>query len=545
MRATAVKPLVSLLLLAAAFAHKCIHDQIKDKVAPLKFDPQTQSSNEPVKRLLQNWNWRNIVIYSDFSRSTISGAALDAIKMIFNNHIVPRIQETIKVQGNTVIKPFRSTSCDNLIKAPTVFSTQSTTADLILMVTTVSDNEDYLAYASACQLDQDTGRPNVGMVAINIKYTNITGKQLESFAYTVLHEVHHILIMSPDLFKNFYQVTASPTRSVTVQSRNGTTTQLLVVTPSVVSFGKSHFGCSSFPGVPLENQGGSGSAGTHWEKIFLGNEIMTSQMTGKPVYSQFTLGLMQDSGWYNVDMTKAEPLQWGKGKGCNFYDYSCSTQYPEYCSRPTTGVISTYYYCSEDFTSKLYCLQTDFTDNCYIKEYMSNYMCNEANPDFAQTSLYEVQGQKSRCFVTNFSGKTVPGCYPTSCTSSGVVLTVNGQQVSCTNAGDVVAVGTFKIQCPDPAAMCASFRSQCPNDCSGRGKCMNSGCFCDFFYTGSDCSTSSGCSSSAAVCSLMGQGSSGTGTGTGGNVPTDNPFGSAARSSVVVALLLVAGVMKW
>ena len=33
--------------------------------------------------------------------------------------------------------------------------------------------------------------------------------------------------------------------------------------------GKRHFGCSKLDGVQLEDQGGSGTAGSHWEERLL------------------------------------------------------------------------------------------------------------------------------------------------------------------------------------------------------------------------------------------------------------------------------------
>lgn len=521
------------LLLSSIFAHKCIHSEIVKKRGQLAFgDHSSTSSNAPVARLLQSWTWRTPVIVTDYSRSTISGAGLNAIKKLIETHVVPRIKMSFQVQGNTVIKKFSTTPCDNLIKVPTAFWSADTTADLILMITTVNDSDNYLAYASACSVDQTTGRPNVGMIAVNLKYTNLTNLQSETATYTILHEIHHILIMSPDLWVNFYHTTGNPVKNVTVSSKSGTTTQLMVVTPSVINYGKTHFSCSTFQGIPMENEGGSGSAGTHWEKLYLGNEIMTSQMTGKPVYSAFTFALMQDSGWYNVDTSKSEPLLWGRNQGCGFLDFSCSTQYSEFCSKPTPGLASSYNYCSRDFTSKTYCVATDFTDNCYIKEYMKNYNCNQADPDFDQTTIYEQPGANSRCFITNYNSRNLPGCYPSSCSNGKITLTVNNQQVTCSSAGSVLTVGTLQILCPDPTTFCSYLSQACVNDCSGHGKCMNGGCFCDLFWSGSDCSTSSACSFGSDVCSLFGVGQSSN--------PDDNPFGFSSILHSTIGALLVS-----
>lgn len=50
---------------------------------------------------------------------------------------------------------------------------------------------------------------------------------------------------------------------------------------------------------------------------------MTGVHTQSPVYSNLTLALLYDTGWYKVDFSKAEPLRWGHKLGCEFALKSC------------------------------------------------------------------------------------------------------------------------------------------------------------------------------------------------------------------------------
>ncbi|KAL5460017.1 hypothetical protein EMCRGX_G033427 [Ephydatia muelleri] len=84
-----------------------------------------------------------------------------------------------------------------------------------------------------------------------------------------------------------------------------------------------HFNCPTLPGLELENGGGSGSELSHWEARLLGNELMTGSRANSARLSAITLALLQDTGWYQVDFSKAEPLQWGKNAGCQFLLGSC------------------------------------------------------------------------------------------------------------------------------------------------------------------------------------------------------------------------------
>ena len=67
-------------------------------------------------------------------------------------------------------------------------------------------------------------------------------------------------------------------------------------------------------GAPLENQGGSGSLGAHWERSVFQNEIMTaSDLTERLVFSNLTMALLESTGWYKVNKIYAEALIWGRG----------------------------------------------------------------------------------------------------------------------------------------------------------------------------------------------------------------------------------------
>lgn len=57
--------------------------------------------------------------------------------------------------------------------------------------------------------------------------------------------------------------------------------------------------------MPLENEGGGGTAGSHWERVTFGNEGMTGSDFGDAVYSEFTLNVFKASGWYSPVMSNA------------------------------------------------------------------------------------------------------------------------------------------------------------------------------------------------------------------------------------------------
>lgn len=508
---------------------KCNHDHFSkqfDLTKSLKNKDRTPSDD----RLLQNSSWRKIRILADFTYFSSNSTTKKVIQHIFNDHLIPRIQLFLSVKGPMRISDVNTTDCHESLPFSTKYSTEPTDTDLILFIKSYNEGDDVLAMASACSVDQVTYRPNVGFILINLKYLNFSPNGIEKFTYTLLHEIHHILIFSSGIFNllaslkpsiNLVQSFTQTTSSGTFQNQTG------VISQNVIAVGKNHFGCSNLTRIPTENEGGAGSARSHWEKAYLGNELMTAQMTGKPILSNFTLALLQDSGLYDVDYSKAERLQWGYQKGCKFYDFSCNSSFPEYCTSAQSKEEEIF--CSEDYTSKTLCLKSTFSDQCNINEHVSGLICNK-NFTISNTTLHEVPGKNSRCFQTTYAGfVSAPGCYMSSCVNGQVHIQVNNQKLICTSKGNKVSTDAVVITCPDPADFCKYFNQECPNDCNGAGRCMFNGCFCNIFNTGSDCSDKLPCNDSLDVCQAMS-------APVQGQIPDDKSIG---RAFTFLCLLLI------
>jgi leishmanolysin len=493
--------------------HQCVHEEISKQIDLEGFLAQERESSgidhlspnmdiNEEERVLQTVTWRPMNIVYDLSRFVSSPENTTIIQNLFAEHLDNRIRGLINVTGPTSIPAFTTTACDGYVTVPSNYHSTPTNADLIVLIFSVSSPSNYLAYASACKLSLSNNRPIVGMVGINMEFLDLSQAGIEQLTYAVFHEIHHIFLFSTTLY-NLAPSINRITRTETLTTGAGTTTIYKAISPTVVNYAKSHFNCSLCDGVPFENQGGSGSSGAHWEKIFGGNELMGGIMTGKSVYTLLSAGFMQDSGWYNMDFSKVESTNWGKNKGCGFYDYSCNTAYPEYCPVPDSNVISTQVSCSDDYTTKSYCYQSPFSDTCYINEYANGFVCN-SNVDISHTSLNEVNGPGSRCFRTIYYGTASVGCYQASCLNGQLEVNINGVNYSCPSTGYQINTPGLVLNCPDPAKFCGMFNQRCQNDCSGKGRCTANGCWCDMFRGGNDCSVILPCSISPSACSSLG-----------------------------------------
>lgn len=86
--------------------------------------------------------------------------------------------------------------------------------------------------------------------------------------------------------------------------------------------------------MKVENDGDEGSANAHWERSLLKNEIMTaSDIVGDIQFSGATINLLKDSGWYEVDDTLKDNMEWGRNAGCTFVSGLCTGgTFREFCS---------------------------------------------------------------------------------------------------------------------------------------------------------------------------------------------------------------------
>ncbi|TNN69600.1 Leishmanolysin-like peptidase [Liparis tanakae] len=159
-------------------------------------------------------------------------------------------------------------------------------ADFVLYVSGVTTErcgqENIVAYAAYCQLEAELDRPIAGYANLCPSMISSQPQELEGMLSTVKHEIIHALEEA-----------------------------------------RRHFNCPILEGMELENQGGTGTELNHWEKRLLENEAMTGSHTQNRVFSRLTLALLEDSGWYRADYSRAQRLDWGRGLGCDFVMKSC------------------------------------------------------------------------------------------------------------------------------------------------------------------------------------------------------------------------------
>lgn len=169
-----------------------------------------------------------------------------------------------------------------------------------------------------------------------------TNEVFEDYYEIALHETTHVLGFSgwgmqywidPETGSYYLDNVSKITLKKTVF---GVDNVIVLKSKNVLQTARDYYKCDSLEGLPMENQGGSGSFGSHWERDLVADEIMTStNILGKGVFSAFTAALLLDTGYFvDVNLNMIEnSSQWGRGKGCNFVSKSCTNteeKYPEF-----------------------------------------------------------------------------------------------------------------------------------------------------------------------------------------------------------------------
>lgn len=256
----------------------------------------------------------------------------------FFNHLLLVLPRT----GNLFIDSSKiiGTQCDE-IKIPPEYDHQlggsGVDADYVLFVTSRPASSDQtLAYARFCQVEKGTpsGRPIVGIVNFAPYSIDTSEEGAIKQLGVVLHEITHALGFSASKFQSGFVRWANgswvtvPSSEIKVKYYHpviGHTVER-IITPNTVQATRKHFGCPNLDGAELEDGGGPGTAGSHWEQRVFMNEYMTGTSVEFPVFSEITLSLFKDMGWYDYNSSHVKDLGsflWGKNMGCDFVNGSC------------------------------------------------------------------------------------------------------------------------------------------------------------------------------------------------------------------------------
>lgn len=246
----------------------------------------------------------------------------------------------------------------------------------------------------------------MGFIQLNVPvFENHT--DIDFLRNVFLHEVMHLLAFSRTLYDHF------PSQFVRLVEDH-----FVIQSGSTMSSFRDHLDCGTLGKLPVENQIQNGC---HFEKTLFGHELMTPNITARSVLSKFTLLFLEDTGWYRVDASLAEPFYWGLNQTCEFLKSSSTCEAPDlegiHCQGKACGVESTPVSidfreiasppnlsnaCSVDFENKSLFIQDEFSGKCFRNEPDSKNSCLHVEHGSNKTFEFETYSPSSKCFESVF-----------------------------------------------------------------------------------------------------------------------------------------------
>jgi hypothetical protein len=455
-------------------------------------------------------DWEQIRIHLDYTMLNAQKAPA-----VIEQNVKKMMEESIRVFSSLFnVKPIRgllkarNPSCSGITLGRDVQN--GVAADLVIVPFVENDHagSTTVAAASACDIDQKNFRPLLGRIGFNPDQLHFTDKaSFDYYIMVTLHELSHIFGFSRNLFEFFIDSNGRRLgiqNVVTEQVVNGRLVTM-IKTPKVIEAAKKHFNCPFVKGVEVENQGGSGTAGSHWEARIMLGDYMIGDTYEDMVMSEITLALFEDSGWYKVNYFTGGLFRFGKNAGCEFLNNKCvengKTLFPnDFCATERQG------FCTSGRFAKGFCEVSTYSDSLPSEwQYFSNpskggrqsadfcpvattftangnnkfHNCKDGEAYYPQQfGLAEEMGSNSSCFMSSLTptqfpsdfkrfiwqnppkGKTFPICYKFSCDipSRQLFVTVKGNKITCPRQGGDVKVPGFDgtLRCPDFNLVCTS-----------------------------------------------------------------------------------------
>ena len=369
--------------------------------------------------------------------------------------------------------------------------------DMLVIIKNEYDySELYGGTFTTCGNDPETNQPIAAVIGFNSANVDIVDKGADGFIMVMTHLIARVLGFNKESAKKFINQNGTnylEDELFTIKNVRGLANQVFLSTPKVQKLAREAFNCDSLPGIQLENQ--NDYAYFVWDKRMMRDDYLTvNALESDVVYSDLTLAVFEDSGWYQPDYSYGTKISFGYKKGCEFIEDKCIIdEQPiseEFCVND--GVL-----CDPTHLSYGYCDLGDFKDDIpfEFRYFSSNTLGGEYYTDYCPVNTRQISCRSNlfepdsnigetfclncRCIEGNFSldgNRTYfVGCHEITCYESYFIVAIGNSNVNCTNEGELLKVDGFYgfLECPSINKVCGD--APCKNNCYG-GKCVNGTC---------------------------------------------------------------------
>jgi leishmanolysin len=260
---------------------------------------------------------------------------------ILIHHLLPQAlkMHTDRLQVRQTQGTWRVTDMSGIcanFEVPTAHATSGVTdVDFIVYVAAVPAQSGVTAWANVCQVHADN-RPAVGV--INIPPVNLFSRYDQFMIRTVTQELAHALGFTSSFF-------TSSGISGSVTGLRGKTDPVPVITgETVVAKAREQYGCDTATYMEVEDQGTSGSVGSHWKMRNAQEELM-APASSAGYYTALTMAAFADMGFYKPHYGKAETMARASNAGYEFLTEKCMvrgvTKWPDmFCPRTRPATVA-------------------------------------------------------------------------------------------------------------------------------------------------------------------------------------------------------------
>lgn len=326
----------------------------------------------------------------------------------------------------------------------------------------------------------ETGVPSKAIINMNLQLTYPEGnlrpqsfesKEKRDVFEIFLHETFYALGLKRDHIYHWFNIcknrsyfkneTLCTSSSVYKNAKHN-----LIITPNIVKLLQDRFGKENFSDQCTMGLEFSDSDGFHLVDEWYFGEIMNLDPNNykRSKISKIVLTLLQDTGYYNVDMSKAEELEYGDIKylsNVSKCDYKCfpngdpnntlpnhyqPQKYPEWKKYELENT------CSYDHRSIIR-LGSGSNKELYISCLDSGLFDGNHFSDF---------GLDSRCSWSSLSTKDEKkkllsaSCFPTKCLDNNtLIFYLNNKGYKCVKDG-IISIESYEgyFYCPNPSFVC-------------------------------------------------------------------------------------------
>ena len=204
--------------------------------------------------------------------------------------------------------------------------------DLILFIRVKETSDDQFIYNQKAipkiiKQDSSSRRPIVGYIIFDrqngellINSTNITKE--ENYYYFFLHEMTHILGFDIDILKEKQLAKEVEIKRV---ANDNSVRKYVVTSEKIKELIKNYYDCNEIDYLEFsEYNEAEDLPNSHWESRLLLGDYMTSEFyNSEVVISEFTLALLESTGFYEINYYTGGLMRFGKHKGCSFVKEEC------------------------------------------------------------------------------------------------------------------------------------------------------------------------------------------------------------------------------